>query len=1771
MTVLAPTGSGFLDALIGGGIPRGASVILQGPPGEEKETIAWRFLKDGWDRGEAAIVALSSTSPRRFRERLAALGVDAKAVEGSGRLVIIDWFSHREEAITDVKDEGSVLKVSVDLTNVGVAVNWALSRIPEGALLRAVFEVMSPALIAYDLRQVFLFAQVTKARLERRDGTALFLIEKEMHDPATLSNIEQPFDGVIDIERVREGDRIVRKISVPAMRGLPMSCTKYVPFEIDVPEATRPTPPAATPTVAGPKPEPAGPVSVPTSVGEESGDERIAAFARAAEGILAKDPRNLDALFAKAATLARAGRWEAALASLNDVTRIEVRYPGVWVLKAKLYEQLGKPKIAASCRERAMELQGKERLSEIGTGPASPAPPGEPRTAGKPPTPVPRVPPGVAPRRDARTKGLTTEVKRATLVRGGRHAPELTSGRTNGLVNGLASARAFVADGLTNGSGFTNGLGGVRLPREVRVQRWKLFFIPVIVFALLIAPLLAPEDLHGTLPIAIDGNFADWPASSFLAMQANPQLAPGIDVVRLGIMDNQVSLAFYVEVAGAALLGGGTGPGTMDTIMIFIDADGSARTGYDIAGLGADRMIEVSGVNGDIRVSQAWEFDLARGPRDWNGWTKPVGIPAAVQGSRLELAVDWLLFDSNGTAVSAGVRTRSWDGQVDEGDAAIALDRGTLLLVQQSQAPEVLSGVSVPLLSIAASAGHQAITFDMLSVRTLGTAPSSASAIRLLDSTGRELSAWIPALGDVRFAFTPETIPVGATVAYTVVGDFSGGSGGTFGVQISPADPVGTAGAVVTVRDAPAARFLGYAGFVPAGPHVDGGFAEWTASALDPAGDPGIRGNANVDVRNHAVLANGSSLYLYGDVEGRIFAGTPVPQSSQAPPEIGTSVAADFDRDTVPDAVDPFPNDFDNDGTSDAEANGDVDRDGITDYGFAGGTDQWLNATIPAAFPAPYAGKSVTVYIGPNNRPVVIGDDVLRFFFDTDNRTLSGFAIAGLGADRMIELRGTNGVVTQSAVLAFNGSFPGDWAWRALSPVTVATGYQAIELAVPFTASAVYLEAGDFWGGVDTTSPAPARASAGPSINAGNFGAGAKTSFEAAPAPQPLRVPWNEAGPRVTGSPNPPQILDISGNDKYYLRDDPHATENACGGGRDKVATKNVQGSAPVNQLTLSTGQSACWYLDATTGTTIPAGSWESLLDVSLSASYDAKVGAFNIGTGSAGTTVPVTVGFQPKVAIFWWSGRTESTDTAGTANHQRGFGVAISTTDRRAVCSRSQDAQASGVADSGQRVDAAICSMADGAFDGWADVSSIDANGFTLVIDDAFATDLRIHYLALGGSSLTNVATGIFTELASTGDQDITTVGFQPDAVIFLSAMIGSDAAGTNVDSQFMLGFAAGTGNPNEVVWTGASDDIADPTDTASYHRSGEAIARLDTFVDGVCYRAQVSAWLSNGFRLNYPESCGGTRRVHYLALKGGSYVIGDLLTSTTTGATITESGFGFSPKAALFVSHNKAQSTVDTAQNHDEVSIGAFSSTTARGAQCVLDEFGVADTDVGTAVEHDQVYCNLDTNMAVEGLMGIQTVDSDGFTLVMDDQDPAASFVGYIAFGADVDYGVYLEIWNKDTDSVRATIGSCLGQTAAGDDRQCLVSGVAEQTAASNEVVRIRVVHSGSTGTVSIDYDDADTTGDSRVTIPTGIPEFEEVVLPALSTVLVPVAWQWSQRRRRRGRRSGGGYLRIRSRLSGFDALPKGGLPKTAAVVVKGPAVNGDPSLTHTNKELG
>jgi hypothetical protein len=399
------------------------------------------------------------------------------------------------------------------------------------------------------------------------------------------------------------------------------------------------------------------------------------------------------------------------------------------------------------------------------------------------------------------------------------------------------------------------------------------------------------------------------------------------------------------------------------------------------------------------------------------------------------------------------------------------------------------------------------------------------------------------------------------------------------------------------------------------------------------------------------------------------------------------------------------------------------------------------------------------------------------------------------------------------------------------------------------------------------------------------------------------------------------------------------------------------------------------------------------------------KVGNFNIGTGAAASTVAVTgVGFTPKVILLWWSGLTASSN-GDRATHIRGFGVTCGPSDFRCVGTRDWDARPSAESFRGHREDACIVEVGTAAFDGWADLQSFNADGFTLEILDQFATDLYVTYLALGGSSITAAESGRFTAAGTAPvNQTVNNVGnFQP-SVTFFFGISAFDPNAWATDEGFFLGVATGSGD--EQVWTGGSNTGEATPNTATYCRSGEAIAISPSSPHlAPADRAEFVSHNASpgGFTVNWLERSNGLR-VFWLSIAGGDWSAGNLLTRTDTNA-ITVSGLASRPSAMLFVSGNRAETAQDAVPDaHDEWSMGAATSPTARAVQHVASRDGAADSYVFRAARSDAVYVNADpvnTSFTLEGLMDVQSVENDGFTCVMDDVDPAQAFVWYVAVG--------------------------------------------------------------------------------------------------------------------------------------------------------------------------
>ncbi len=1151
------TGISTIDNMIQRGLPLSSCVAVQGPEGPLKFRVALAFLAEGLRTGASGLVVVFSESAESVLAELLRLGVDLDRVMSEGRLRIIDRHGEGQAQPSKIDGKGHASQFPAELLDLNLRMSHALASLRGTGPTRAVVESFSSIARAYGAEHACTFVRSAKIRFERLRVTSLFLVDKNLHSSTELSTLQRPFTGVIDFERTQEGNATVDTVGV-----LRMDQTVHDPTYRVLVEPTREAQAFETPSVGhrGVTPATSKTVSLCPVCGA-SVSTAIATCPSCGLRFVHRPP--------------------------TEVAPGLPRPPPV------------------------RESLPNEPPIEAGV-PEAPKPPTiPPELAARPRTP------GKAPTERGFTNGLVLEPAPA-------RPPGMTNGlggRTNGLTNGIGRT-----NGLGRGVGKTNGLAAARPPgktagppglrRRVHGDDWRWYLIPLAAALILLIPFVyVPEPAGVQYAIQIDGRFADWAGASLLSQSQGLSLSPNVDLVRFGTFDNGPYLAFYAEVRGVAFAGGGNPP-RYDTVRLFLDVDQSPGTGYAVAGIGADRMIEISGWGNRVNTTILFEWDVNRAGLDWNGWIKSTSIAAAVVGTQLELEVDWSLLVPQKAPIFVFAHFQSFDDSFDEADYVVSTEGPSVRVDEIPLVPETLQGSDASLLRLNLTAIGAPAAFSSVRVVIVGTAaPSSLSAIRLVDGVGTVLQEQVPLSRNVTFQFASKIIAIGATESLTIRGDVVGSSGDTLGVSLADARGIALGSGVGTLRLLPSSRAVGYVGSVPTGHRVDGAFSDWGNLSTDPS-DSGLR--VDMDLRGYAFERDANGVNVYMQVAGRVLQGVLVPRANTLADSAGSGTSSvDSDRDTVPDISDPMPYDFNNDGMQDAATNHDYDADGMTDYPF--GSDFYLNTTIPSTYPPPYANGAVSLYIGPTLRPVLIGEDVARVYFDADNDTATGFRINVLGADVLLEIRGRDGVITSRVLSAFNGTSQFDWSWTPILAPAVATDDSRIEAEIPASDvafannSAAYFETMDWAQRKD--------GSTDPIFRIGPQGSPSSASF------------YGLSSSLGTRSVLGPQPLDIPGNQRWFFTTSA-TTGTSC---TTNLAASTTAG-ASATSTTLSTAEAPiCWFTPTNPPSTI-AGPWEVILDITkttdgtrvLSPDSNGDVTGWSAGPGCTGATTWACVDESP-------------------------------------------------------------------------------------------------------------------------------------------------------------------------------------------------------------------------------------------------------------------------------------------------------------------------------------------------------------------------------------------------------------------------------------------------------------------------------------------------------------------------------------------------------------
>ncbi|RME52264.1 hypothetical protein D6783_05400 [Candidatus Woesearchaeota archaeon] len=200
-----------LDTLLHGGFLPGRNILVSGPCGSGKTTLATQFLWKGVEEGETCLYVSLEESKKKLYEDMARLGFDFAKMEASGRFRFIG---------------GPLAKVTHYMSKVNAKPHHLISEIEEVIRELGVTRVVIDSLTLFSMvltsneeRRLALAALGNM--LSARRVTSLLLAEtKEGSFEVSTYGIEEFIaDGVVALYNIRRGATFVPGIVVRKLRG----------------------------------------------------------------------------------------------------------------------------------------------------------------------------------------------------------------------------------------------------------------------------------------------------------------------------------------------------------------------------------------------------------------------------------------------------------------------------------------------------------------------------------------------------------------------------------------------------------------------------------------------------------------------------------------------------------------------------------------------------------------------------------------------------------------------------------------------------------------------------------------------------------------------------------------------------------------------------------------------------------------------------------------------------------------------------------------------------------------------------------------------------------------------------------------------------------------------------------------------------------------------------------------------------------------------------------------------------------------------------------------------------------------------------------------------------------------------------------------------------------------------------------------------------------------------------------------------------------------
>lgn len=391
---------------------------------------------------------------------------------------------------------------------------------------------------------------------------------------------------------------------------------------------------------------------------------------------------------------------------------------------------------------------------------------------------------------------------------------------------------------------------------------------------------------------------------------------------------------------------------------------------------------------------------------------------------------------------------------------------------------------------------------------------------------------------------------------------------------------------------------------------------------------------------------------------------------------------------------------------------------------------------------------------------------------------------------------------------------------------------------------------------------------------------------------------------------------------------------------------------------------------------------------------------------------IVLSPGFTTAAGFFWTNKSDDPLNTEGQADCFLSFGIAVydgSAWQQGTVGSRALDNLSSAQKSGGFfRGSSCVCSVSTSASPGIAfelAVSSRTSTTLTLQLTSGAAPPSRIHYLLLSDQICTNAKGVTFNDNNTTGNQDVTSLSFQPNLLVALSTRDNNQLGGNTEfgDDDCGVGFYDGT---NQFQCAHNFEAATTNPDAHRYFDSTRLYVQSNDGKNFFRY-GQGAGFLSNGFTINVQAApvIAWNRVVFALQLTNVKVLT---FNTRTDGTGFNTGTIGFLPEGFLAMSHCTAESTSLTRDTDLKHTIGGGLDENRQSCIAGSMEDTTNPGEASNHTRYDCIYCRPDLAGGSEGRLAVTGMDATDIDLVMDDPDPDAAIVGLIAFGPAGEAGV-------------------------------------------------------------------------------------------------------------------------------------------------------------------